>query len=382
MDTKKPPETISVNMTGVMCVYSVLCMRFAWMVRPRNLHLLVCHASNETVQLYQLSRWFRAQSQMQEEIHKRLQKNMQRQLQEHMQSLSQQFQQSSPLLEPFIARVSTKGSCASIDLLVTATGPSTSNKCELFVDGSLDPVGIGQIHILGSTIHHQVMGDDMVRVSVLDVRQPEARVPVPTEEVQTMGQALNTFLQWPHKLVKVISMKDIVTSPKGKGTVIVTPSRNLPPIKRLWRLVADMEDDEQPKQLPWPPEVFNMSSKVPLYISQSDISEITNGHYMLNISILQLWLIFIHKLSVDKGNDHIYGFLEPESIQKSGNKVEEIQAYIQNWMSESNKKVYLAPYFSDAHWQLLVICPMDNIAVCICSLHKPPPTDFRQLLDR
>ncbi|KAL5172019.1 Mitochondrial pyruvate carrier 1 [Glycine soja] len=61
MDTKKPPETISVNMTGVMCVYSALCMRFAWMVRPRNPHLLVCHVSNETVQLYQLSRWFRAQ---------------------------------------------------------------------------------------------------------------------------------------------------------------------------------------------------------------------------------------------------------------------------------------------------------------------------------
>ncbi|XP_020238678.1 uncharacterized protein LOC109817748 [Cajanus cajan] len=230
-------------------------------------------------------------SQMQEEIHKRLQKDMQRKLQEHMQSLSQQFQQSAPLLEPFIARVSTKGSCASIDPPFTATSPGTSNKCELFVDGSLDPVGIGQIHILGSTVHHQVMGDDMVRVSVLDVRQPEARVPVPTEEVQTMGQALSTFLQWPHKLVKVISTKDIVTSPKGKGTIIVTPSRNLPPIKRLWRLVADMEDDEQPKQLPWPLEVFNMSSKVPLYISRSDISEITNGHSMLNISILQLWLM-------------------------------------------------------------------------------------------
>ncbi|KAG4940485.1 hypothetical protein AAZX31_16G056300 [Glycine max] len=61
MDTKKPPETISVNMTGVMCVYSASFMRFAWVVRPRNLHLLACHVTNETMQLYQLSRWFRAQ---------------------------------------------------------------------------------------------------------------------------------------------------------------------------------------------------------------------------------------------------------------------------------------------------------------------------------
>ncbi|GAY65550.1 hypothetical protein CUMW_242030, partial [Citrus unshiu] len=62
LDTKKPPELISGSMTGVMCVYSALCMRFAWMVQPRNLHLLACHASNESVQLYQLSRWAMAPS--------------------------------------------------------------------------------------------------------------------------------------------------------------------------------------------------------------------------------------------------------------------------------------------------------------------------------
>lgn len=44
-----------------MCVYSGLFMRFAWMVQPRNYLLLACHASNETVQLYQLSRWAKAQ---------------------------------------------------------------------------------------------------------------------------------------------------------------------------------------------------------------------------------------------------------------------------------------------------------------------------------
>ncbi|KAK8687930.1 hypothetical protein V6N13_086720 [Hibiscus sabdariffa] len=65
VDTKKPPEMISGNMTAVMCGYSALFMRFAWMVQPRNLHLLVCHAANETVQLYQLSRWINAQQKSQ-----------------------------------------------------------------------------------------------------------------------------------------------------------------------------------------------------------------------------------------------------------------------------------------------------------------------------
>ncbi|XP_068661330.1 mitochondrial pyruvate carrier 1-like isoform X1 [Aristolochia californica] len=61
VDTQKPPELISGNMTTVLCVYSVLVMRFAWMVQPRNYLLLASHVSNETVQLYQLQRWARSQ---------------------------------------------------------------------------------------------------------------------------------------------------------------------------------------------------------------------------------------------------------------------------------------------------------------------------------
>ncbi|KAL8478568.1 hypothetical protein ACS0TY_030453 [Phlomoides rotata] len=61
VDMQKPPEMISGNMTAAMCVYSALFMRFAWMVQPRNYLLLACHASNETVQLYQFSRWAKGQ---------------------------------------------------------------------------------------------------------------------------------------------------------------------------------------------------------------------------------------------------------------------------------------------------------------------------------
>jgi hypothetical protein len=40
-----------------MCVYSLLFMRFAWMIQPRNYILFACHASNEMVQLNQMRRW-------------------------------------------------------------------------------------------------------------------------------------------------------------------------------------------------------------------------------------------------------------------------------------------------------------------------------------
>mmetsp|Transcript_24007 Transcript_24007/g.75575 ORF Transcript_24007/g.75575 Transcript_24007/m.75575 type:complete len:99 (-) Transcript_24007:458-754(-) len=56
-DMNKPADTISPRMTSVLCVYSLLFMRFAWMVQPRNYLLLACHGSNEAAQIYQLSRW-------------------------------------------------------------------------------------------------------------------------------------------------------------------------------------------------------------------------------------------------------------------------------------------------------------------------------------
>ncbi|KFM24840.1 putative mitochondrial pyruvate carrier 2 [Auxenochlorella protothecoides] len=52
---------ISEKMTGAMCIYSLLFMRFAWMIQPRNYILLACHAANETVQLNQLRRWYSVQ---------------------------------------------------------------------------------------------------------------------------------------------------------------------------------------------------------------------------------------------------------------------------------------------------------------------------------
>eukprot|EP01027_Heterolobosea_sp_BB2_P008420 GEZU01012490.1.p2 GENE.GEZU01012490.1~~GEZU01012490.1.p2 ORF type:complete len:134 (+),score=21.93 GEZU01012490.1:29-403(+) len=55
-DLTKPPEKISGPMTTALCAYSLVFMRFAWMVQPRNYLLLACHAANETVQSYHLAR--------------------------------------------------------------------------------------------------------------------------------------------------------------------------------------------------------------------------------------------------------------------------------------------------------------------------------------
>jgi len=56
-DIKKDPKFISGKMTAALCLYSMVFMRFAWKVQPRNLLLLACHMTNEAAQLTQAYRF-------------------------------------------------------------------------------------------------------------------------------------------------------------------------------------------------------------------------------------------------------------------------------------------------------------------------------------
>lgn len=56
-DMQKSPEFISPNMTCALSLYSLLFMRFAWKVQPRNYLLMAVHAVNETCQLTQAVRY-------------------------------------------------------------------------------------------------------------------------------------------------------------------------------------------------------------------------------------------------------------------------------------------------------------------------------------
>lgn len=61
LDSQKPADQISITMTGVLCGYSLLFMRFAYMVTPRNYLLMSVHVCNEGVQAWQLTRAVRHQ---------------------------------------------------------------------------------------------------------------------------------------------------------------------------------------------------------------------------------------------------------------------------------------------------------------------------------
>ncbi|KAJ0177990.1 hypothetical protein K1T71_006863 [Dendrolimus kikuchii] len=56
-DTRKDPSFISGKMTLTLSLYSLMFMRFAWKVQPRNMLLFACHFTNECAQLAQGARF-------------------------------------------------------------------------------------------------------------------------------------------------------------------------------------------------------------------------------------------------------------------------------------------------------------------------------------
>ena len=56
-DLSKDEEVISGTMTTALACYSMVFMRFAWRVQPRNYLLFACHATNATAQSIQDARF-------------------------------------------------------------------------------------------------------------------------------------------------------------------------------------------------------------------------------------------------------------------------------------------------------------------------------------
>ncbi|KOM40775.1 hypothetical protein LR48_Vigan04g097300 [Vigna angularis] len=99
-----------------------------------------------------------------------------------------------------------------------------------------------------------------------------------------------------------------------------------------------------PLELYWDLRVFGIPPHVPVYITLFDALEMIGGDRMLNISIIQLWCMYMDTIVVDQGRSSMYGFVEPQTIQPSGNTLQNRQQYLQTWMDESKRDVYLVPY--------------------------------------
>ena len=114
-----------------------------------------------------------------------------------------------PLVGPSGPRVSTKGSCVDPSGNDPETGDS--DRCGLYIEA--DParlVAMGRVYEGSTVVHNTPLLPGQVKVSVEEVTDADAPVPVPTDEVSLVGQALHTFLAWPTHLVKSLSHQVLI----------------------------------------------------------------------------------------------------------------------------------------------------------------------------
>ncbi|XP_014618334.1 uncharacterized protein LOC114372043, partial [Glycine soja] len=85
--------------------------------------------------------------------------------------------------------------------------------------------------------------------------------------------------------------------------------------------------------------------------------------------------------SMRAGNADVYGFLEPQSIQRFGQSQFESESYIKNWMQKSKRDVYLAAYLNGAHWQMVIILAKENVVIWFFSLHNKPDNYLKGIIN-
>ncbi|KAH1265804.1 hypothetical protein GmHk_01G001438 [Glycine max] len=268
-------------------------------------------------------------------------------------------------------RVSTKGSCVDPSGNDPETGDS--DRCGLYIEADTARlVAIGRVYEGSTVVHNTPLLPGQVKVSVEEVRDADAPVPVPTDEVSLVGQALHTFLAWPTHLVKSLSQQVLIVLTICYLTlfheqVAVSPPK--PPPK---------PDPE----VRWDATVFGVvNPDFSLYIKHEDLSKIAHDGQCLSISVLQLWILHLTETCMRAGNSDIYGFLEPQFIQRFGQSQFESESYIKSWMQSSQRDVYLGAYLNGGHWLMVVILPKEHLVVWFCSLHNRPDNYLKGIIN-
>ncbi|KAH1254255.1 hypothetical protein GmHk_04G010729 [Glycine max] len=228
-----------------------------------------------------------------------------------LQQLTQQIRDQ--LEESITEKAMRQGSC--VDPLGNDPDTGDSDRCGLYIEA--DParqVAVGRVYEGSTVVHNTHLLPGQVKVSVEEVTDADAPVPVPTDEVSLVGQALHTFLAWPTHLVKSLSQQ--VAVPPAKPPPKPDPEVDDP----LYLMTLTIPElFLRPYQVRWDATVFGVfNPDFPLYIKHEDLSKIAHGGQCLSISVLQLWILHLTETCMRVGNSDIHGFLEPQSIQRSG----------------------------------------------------------------
>ncbi|KAH1254368.1 hypothetical protein GmHk_04G010823 [Glycine max] len=233
-------------------------------------------------------------------------------------------------------------------------------------------VALGRLYEGSTIVHNTSLLPGQVKVGVEKVKDPNAPVPVPTNEVSLVGQAIHTFLSWQTHLVKPLSQQVLYSYymfllfqlihsaclKLGHLTLfhehaivsLAKPPENLDPEVDDPLYLMTLTIPElflRPYQVTWDATMFGVFNlDFLLYIKHEDLFEIAHGGQCLNISVLQLWILHLTETSMRAGIFDMYGFLESQSIQRSGQSQFETESYIKSWMQSSKRDVYLGAYLN------------------------------------
>ncbi|KAH1213629.1 hypothetical protein GmHk_14G041553 [Glycine max] len=220
-----------------------------------------------------------------------------------------------PLVGPSGPQVSTKGSCVDPSGNNLETGDS--DRCGLYIKA--DPA---RLVALG-----RVYEDPLLFITLLCCLANGAGTSHPPCLADTSGQVFITTVVSPAKPPPKLDPE--VDDPLYLMTLTI-PELFL-----------------RPYQVTWDATVFGVfNPNFPLYIKHEDLSKIAHGGQCLSISVLQLSILHLTETSMRAGNFDIYGFLEPQSIQRSGQLQFESESYIKTWMQSLKRDVYLGAYLN------------------------------------
>ncbi|KAL5127398.1 hypothetical protein HKD37_14G039825 [Glycine soja] len=109
--------------------------------------------------------------------------------------------------------------------------------------------------------------------------------------------AIDTFIGWLIHIVKTVSYETFMSRNRLELSKV--------PIK--WLVLI-----RWPVDLSWDGTKFGIPNiKASFFITHSDVIEIISGDKCLNMSILQLWMMFMDDWSTTLGHGSVYGFIEP-----------------------------------------------------------------------
>ncbi|KAL5180332.1 hypothetical protein HKD37_01G001489 [Glycine soja] len=256
-------------------------------------------------------------------------------------------------------RVSTKGSCVDPSGNDPETGDS--DRCGLYIEA--DParlVAIGRVYEGSTVVHNTPLLPGQVKVSV-------------EEMLQFLYPLMSHFT--PSLLDRHIWSTVSPPKPPPKPDPEVDD-----PLYLMTLTIPELF--LRPYQVRWDATVFGVvNPDFSLYIKHEDLSKIAHDGQCLSISVLQLWILHLTETCMRAGNSDIYGFLEPQFIQRFGQSQFESESYIKSWMQSSQRDVYLGAYLNGGHWLMVVILPKEHLVVWFCSLHNRPDNYLKGIIN-